>query len=253
MSVTAPSTRLFILRHGQSLWNRQKRFTGWTDTHLSEKGAKEAQRTAELLMRERVAFDVCFTSRLSRAVQTAKILLKTMQIETIPIHTSWRLNERHYGALQGLTWWEASTQYGAKNVLAWQRHYSARPPALSPDDPRFPGKDPQYSDIPPHDLPLAESLEDTQKRVIPFWQEEIFPALQQNKKIIIIAHHNSIRSLLKYLANISDHDIPKVTVKTAEPVVCDFDTKQHFLRYSYMRWPVKIQDLTKRWLQSLLP
>jgi 2,3-bisphosphoglycerate-dependent phosphoglycerate mutase len=244
---------LVLLRHGQSLWNREKRFTGWTDTPLSQKGIIEAKRAAQILKNKHMAFDLCFTSLLSRAADTVKIVLQTMGQESIPVHKSWRLNERHYGALQGLTWWEASTRYGTKQVLIWQRHFSAKPPALTRDDPRFPGNDSYYAAVDPQDLPCSESLEDTQNRLVPYWQTEIFPSLLQNRNILVIAHQNSLRSLLKYLAGISDQDIPKVTLKTAEPVICKFDEKGNFAGYSYLRWKPKIQDYAHRLLHTILP
>lgn len=247
------SNYLVLLRHGESLWNREKRFTGWTDTALSEKGIREARRAAEILKNKHMIFDLCYTSLLSRATDTVKIVLRTMEQESIPVHTTWRLNERHYGALQGLTWWEASTRYGAKQVLIWQRHFAARPPALTKDDPRYPGHDLRYSHIGPHDLPLTESLEDTQNRLVPYWETEIYPSFLQNKNILVIAHQNSIRSLLKYLSKISDQDIPKVTLKTAEPITCKFDQQGKFLNYSYLRWKPKIQDYTYRILNTFLP
>jgi 2,3-bisphosphoglycerate-dependent phosphoglycerate mutase len=247
------SNYLILLRHGQSLWNREKRFTGWTNASLSEKGITEAQRAVAILKKKNLTFDVCYTSLLSRATETVKTVLHAMGQESIPIHASWRLNERHYGALQGLTWWEASNRYGAKQVLIWQRHFRAKPPELTKDDPRFPGNDSRYSDIDPQDLPFSESLEDTQNRLIPYWRTDIFPSLLQNKNILIIAHQNSLRSLLKYLSDINDQDIKKVTVKTAEPVICTFDEEGNFVDYSYLRWKPKIQDYTHRLLHTFLP
>jgi 2,3-bisphosphoglycerate-dependent phosphoglycerate mutase len=244
---------VILLRHGQSLWNREKRFTGWTDTSLSEKGILEAQRAVAILKKKHLTFDVCYTSVLSRATETVNKVLQSMGQTDIPVHASWRLNERHYGALQGLTWWEASSRYGAKQVLIWQRHFKAKPPALPKDDPRFPGNDPQYSDLDPRHLPYGESLEDTQNRLMPYWQTEIFPSLLQNKNILIIAHQNSLRSLLKYLSHINEQDIKKVTLKTAEPVMCTFDEEGNFVNYSYIRWQPKIQDYTHRLLHSVLP
>lgn len=252
-SVRLRSNYLVLLRHGQSLWNREKRFTGWTDTALSQKGILEAKRAAQILKNKHMAFDLCFTSLLNRATETVKTVLRTMGQESIPVHTSWRLNERHYGALQGLTWWEASTRYGAKQILIWQRHFSAKPPEVTKDDPRFPGNDPRYSNIDPQNLPFSESLEDTQNRLIPYWKMEIFPSLLQNKNILLIAHQNSLRSLLKYLSKINDQDIQKVTLKTAEPVICKFDEEGNFVDYSYIRWEPKIQDYTQRILHAFLP
>lgn len=244
---------MILLRHGQSLWNREKRFTGWTDTKLSAKGIMEAQRAVAILKKKQLVFDVCFTSLLCRATETVKTVLHEMGQDHVPVHASWRLNERHYGALQGLTWWEASARYGAKQVLTWQRHFRAKPPELTQDDPRFPGNDPRYSDIDPRHLPYSESLEDTQRRLLPYWQTEIFPSLLQNKNILIIAHQNSLRSLLKYLSQINDQDIRRVTLKTAEPVLCRFDEEGNFVDYAYFRWKPKIEDYTHRLLHAFLP
>jgi 2,3-bisphosphoglycerate-dependent phosphoglycerate mutase len=241
------------LRHGQSLWNREKRFTGWTDISLSKKGILEAQQAAAILKKNHLTFDICYTSVLTRAMETVEILLPLLGQGTIPVHRSWRLNERHYGKLQGLTWWEAANQFGAKQVFIWQRHYTARPPGLTQDDPRFPGHDPLYANVDPQDLPLSESLADTQNRLLPYWQTEIFPALLQRKNILLIAHQNSLRSLLKYLSHLNDEDIKQVTVKTAEPIMCTFDAEGKFVNYSYIRWQPKIQDYTHRLLHKLLP
>lgn len=241
------------MRHGQSVWNREKRFTGWTNISLSKKGITEAQRAVAILKKKHLTFDVCFTSVLKRANETVQTMLHLLGQESIPVHSSWRLNERHYGALQGLTWWEASNRYGAKQVLIWQRHYSAKPPELTKDDPRFPGNDPLYANLNPQNLPLSESLEDTQNRLLPYWQTEIFPKLLQNKNVLIIAHQNSLRSLLKYLSHYNDEDIKKVTLKTAEPVICKFDEEGNFIHYSYLRWQPKIQDYTHRLAHMVLP
>jgi len=244
---------LILLRHGQSLWNREKRFTGWTDIGLSKKGDIEAQRAALILQKKKVSFDLCFTSVLRRAHETAAIVLKTMGLTSVPVRKIWRLNERHYGALQGMTWWEASTQFGAKQVLIWQRHFSAVPPSLSPQDPRFPGLDPLYSNLNPQDLPLTESLQDTQRRLIPCWQEEIAPALKEGKRILLVAHNNSIRSLLQFLLPLDEAGIQKVTIRTGEPLVCKFNDEGNLINYSYMRWKPKLKDCTQKLLNYCLP
>jgi len=244
---------LILLRHGQSLWNREKRFTGWTDIELSKKGISEAQLAAKILQDKRIVFDLCFTSVLRRAHETAAILLKTMNLTTVPVWRSWRLNERHYGALQGMTWWEASTRFGPKQVLIWQRHFSAEPPPISHDDSRFPGFDPLYSDVDPQDLPLTESLQDTQQRLIPYWQEEIAPALKEKKRILLVAHNNSIRSLLQFLLHLDEAGIQQITIRTGEPLVCKFDAKGNLVSYSYMRWKPKLKDCTQKLLNYCLP
>ncbi|GJL69613.1 MAG: 2,3-bisphosphoglycerate-dependent phosphoglycerate mutase [Nitrospirales bacterium] len=244
---------LILLRHGQSLWNREKRFTGWTDIELSKKGVMEAQRAAQILKDKRVTFDLCFTSVLCRAHGTAGIVLKAMNLTSVPVRRSWRLNERHYGALQGMTWWEASSQFGPKQVLIWQRHFSAVPPLISSQDPRFPGLDPLYSDLDSQDLPLAESIKCTQHRLIPYWQEEIAPALQEGKRVLLVAHNNSIRSLLQFLLHLDEAGIKKVTVKTGEPLVCKFDARGNLVSYSYMWWKPKLKDCTQKLLNYCLP
>jgi 2,3-bisphosphoglycerate-dependent phosphoglycerate mutase len=244
---------LILLRHGQSLWNREKRFTGWTDIGLSQKGIIEAQRAARILQDKRIAFDLCFTSVLRRAHETAAIVLKTMDLTSVPVRMSWRLNERHYGDLQGMTWWEASTRFGAKQVLIWQRHFSAVPPSISAHDPRFPGFDPLYSDLDTQDLPLTESLQDTQRRLIPCWQDEIGPALKDGKRILLVAHNNTIRSLLQFLLHLDEADIQKVTIRTGEPLACKFDVKGNLVSYSYLRWKPKFKDCTQKLLNYCLP
>lgn len=244
---------LILLRHGQSLWNREKRFTGWTDIELSKKGVIEAQRAAQILKDKKIIFDLCFTSVLRRAHGTADIVLKAMNLTSVPVRRSWRLNERHYGALQGMTWWEASTQFGAKQVLIWQRHFSAVPPSISSQDPRFPGLDPLYSGLDPQDLPLAESIKCTQRRLIPCWEEEIAPALQEGKRVLLVAHNNSIRSLLQFLLHLDEAGIKKVTIKTGEPLVCKFDAKGNLVSYSYMWWKPKLKDCTQKLLNYCLP
>ena len=244
---------LILLRHGESLWNHEKRFTGWTDIGLSKKGVIEAQRAARILQNKRMMFDLCFTSVLRRAHETATLVLKAMNLTFVPVRRSWRLNERHYGALQGMTWWEASTRFGAKQVLIWQRHFSAVPPSLSPQDPRFPGFDPLYSDLDPQELPLTESIQDTQHRLIPCWEEEIAPALIEKKRILLVAHNNSIRSLLQFLLPLDEAGIQQVTIRTGEPLVCKFDAKGNLVSYSYMRWKPKLKDCTQKLLNYCLP
>jgi 2,3-bisphosphoglycerate-dependent phosphoglycerate mutase len=244
---------LIVIRHGESLWNREKRFTGWTDIGLSQKGIIEAQRAARILQDKRMTFDLCFTSVLQRAHETAAILLHTMNLTSVPVRTSWRLNERHYGALQGMTWWEASKQFGAKQILIWQRHFSAVPPSMSPDDPRFPGFDPLYSNLDPQDLPLTESLKDTQHRVIPCWEKEICPALKEGKRILLVAHNNTIRSLLQFLLHLDETGIQRVTIRTGEPLVCKFDANGNLASYSYMRWKPRLKDCTRKLLNYCLP
>ncbi len=221
---------LTILRHGKSIWNKEKRFTGWTDIALSSRGIAEAKQAGELLKSRGVTFDVCFTSYLNRASETLRIVLDTMNLSHVPVLKDWRLNERHYGVLQGLNWWEARKRYGAKQVLAWQRHFDVPPPPLEMTDPRFPGNDPLYSHLSPNDLPLSESLKDTLTRFLPFWQDVAVPELHRGKHLLIVAHHNSLRGLLKHLDNISDADIANISIRTAAPML--YELNEHLVPIS---------------------
>ncbi len=247
--------RLVLLRHGQSVWNREKRFTGWTDVGLSTRGVAEAQAAGALLRVSGYVFDVCFTSYLSRASETLKVILEEMGLLHVPIQRSWRLNERHYGALQGLRWQEAVREYGLKQVLVWQRHFAVRPPALDPTDARFPGHDPRYADLASTELPCTESLCDTLTRVLPYWHETILPTLRQGKRTLIVAHGNSLRSLRKYLENIPDALMPQVTVPRGEPLVYDLDEAARPLRCYYLRpsrgWRQWIQSPVGWWVQKI--
>lgn len=246
---------LVLLRHGQSVWNREKRFTGWTDVGLSTRGVAEARAAGALLRARGYVFDVCFTSYLSRANETLNVVLEEMGLLHIPIQRSWRLNERHYGALQGLRWQEAVCAYGLKQVLIWQRHFAVRPPALDPTDARFPGHDPRYADLAPTALPCTESLRDTLMRILPYWHETIVPALSQGKRILIVAHGNSLRSLRKYLENIPDALMPQVSVPTGEPIVYDLNEAVRPLRFHYLRppsgWGQWMQSQVGRWVQRV--
>jgi 2,3-bisphosphoglycerate-dependent phosphoglycerate mutase len=218
---------LTILRHGKSIWNKEKRFTGWTDDTLSTGGIAEAKRAGQLLKTRGLTFDLCYTSYLKRAIETLEIVLNTMNLTQVPIQKDWRLNERHYGALQGLNWWEATKKYGAKQVLTWQRHFDVPPPPLEVTDIRFPGNDPLYSHLSPNDLPQCESLKDTLVRLLPFWHDVAVPELLLGKNLLIVAHHNSLRGLLKHLENISDADIANITIRTADPIL--YELNEHIV------------------------
>jgi 2,3-bisphosphoglycerate-dependent phosphoglycerate mutase len=218
---------LTILRHGKSIWNKEKRFTGWTDVALSPRGIAEAKQAGELLKARGVTFDLCFTSYLNRASETLRIVLDTMHLSHVPVQKDWRLNERHYGELQGLAWWEATRKYGAKQVLIWQRHFDVPPPPLDVTDTRFPGNDPLYSHLSPADLPQSESLKDTLARLLPFWHDIALPELRRGKHLLIVAHHNSLRGLLKHLDNISDADISNITIRTADPML--YELNEHIV------------------------
>ncbi|HNR46958.1 MAG TPA: 2,3-diphosphoglycerate-dependent phosphoglycerate mutase, partial [Anaerolineaceae bacterium] len=191
--------KIVLLRHGESDWNRENRFTGWTDVDLSDKGLAEATQAGELLKEAGFTFDVAYTSVLKRAIRTLWIVLDRMDLMWIPVHRSWRLNERHYGALQGLNKAETAEKFGEEQVKLWRRSYDVPPPALTADDPRYPGKDPRYADVGPIYLPLSECLKDTVARFLPYWFETIVPAVKTGRKVLIVAHGNSLRSLVKYL------------------------------------------------------
>ncbi len=227
--------RLTILRHGKSIWNKEKKFTGWTDVPLSPRGISEAKSAGKLLKSKNIQFDLCFTSYLNRAIETLRIVLETMQLPQIPIQKDWRLNERHYGALQGLGWLEAANRYGPKQVISWQRSFDIPPPPLEVTDDRYPIHDALYRGIDSNCLPRSESLKDTLARLLPFWQDVAIPELQKGKNLLIVAHHNSLRGLLKHLDNISDEDIATVTIPTGEPMVFDLNEQLLPITRGYLR------------------
>lgn len=214
--------KLVLLRHGESVWNKENRFTGWTDVDLSEKGVKEAENAGKLLKDKGYTFDVSFTSILKRANRTLEIVLKEMNLN-IPVYYSYRLNERHYGALQGLNKDEMRKKFGDEQVHIWRRSYDVRPPELSKDDERYPGNDPKYKDLTPEELPLTECLKDTLERVLPYYNNEIKKHLENKENVLVVAHGNSLRSIIKYLENISDEDIMNVEIPTAIPYVYELD------------------------------
>ena len=214
--------KLVLLRHGESVWNKENRFTGWTDVDLSEKGVKEAENAGKLLKDKVYIFDVSFTSILKRANRTLEIVLKEMNLN-IPVYYSYRLNERHYGALQGLNKDEMRKKFGDEQVHIWRRSYDVRPPELSKDDERYPGNDPKYKDLTPEELPLTECLKDTLERVLPYYNNEIKKHLENKENVLVVAHGNSLRSIIKYLENISDEDIMNVEIPTGIPYVYELD------------------------------
>jgi 2,3-bisphosphoglycerate-dependent phosphoglycerate mutase len=226
--------KLVLLRHGESIWNKENRFTGWTDVDLSSKGIEEARHAAELLKKEGFSFDVAFTSVLKRAIRTLWIVLDGMDLMWVPVHRAWRLNERHYGALQGLNKADTAAKFGEDQVRIWRRSYDVRPPALERDDERFPGRDPRYRDLDEKELPLCESLKDTVSRCLPYWHQEIAPMMKSGKRIVISAHGNSLRALVKYLDNVSDEEIVKVNIPTGVPLVYEFDLDLKPLRNYYL-------------------
>ncbi len=217
--------KLVLLRHGESQWNLENRFTGWTDVDLTENGCKEARAAGELLRDEGYDFDIAYTSVLRRAIRTLWIALDVMDRMWLPVVHSWRLNERHYGALQGLNKAETAARFGEQQVLIWRRAYAVAPDPLSPDDPRSAGREPRYRHLAPSDIPATESLRDTVARVLPFWKDSIAPAIQRGRRVIVAAHGNSLRALVKYLDGISDDDIVGLNVPTARPLVYELDAR----------------------------
>lgn len=237
--------KLVLQRHGESIWNKENRFTGWTDIGLTEKGEEEARKAGQILKREGYAFDVAFTSVLNRAVRTLEITLEEMGLKKIPIYKSWRLNERHYGALQGLNKAEMAAKFGEEQVHIWRRSYDIRPPALTKDDLRYPGNDPLFKHIDKKYLPLTECLKDTVNRVIPYWKETIVPALKKGKKAIISAHGNSLRALVKYLDNVPDEVIPTLNIPTGIPMVYELDENLKPKRHYYLGSPEEVEKAMK--------
>jgi 2,3-bisphosphoglycerate-dependent phosphoglycerate mutase len=215
--------KLVLLRHGESIWNLEDRFTGWTDVDLADKGIAEAKEAGKSLRGEGYSFDVAFTSVLKRAIRTLWLVQDEMDLMWIPVHRSWRLNERHYGALQGLNKAEMSEKVGEEQVHIWRRSYDVRPPALERTDARYPGKDLKYRELSENELPLTESLKDTVARFMPYWNEVLAPTLKSGKHVIISAHGNSLRALVKYLDNISDKEIVNVNIPTGIPLVYEID------------------------------
>jgi 2,3-bisphosphoglycerate-dependent phosphoglycerate mutase len=226
--------RLVVVRHGESTWNKENLFTGWTDVGLSERGVAEAGEAGDLLTAEGYDFDICFTSYLKRSIRTLNLMLERMDREWLPVRRDWRINERHYGALQGLNKAEVAAEYGDEQVLTWRRSYDTPPPALEPDDPRSPAKMEMFRNVPAGSLPLTESLRDTVARVVPFYEEELLPLMRRGERVLIAAHGNSIRALLKHLEGISDEDIVKVNIPTGVPLVFEFDEDFGLIRRYYL-------------------
>jgi 2,3-bisphosphoglycerate-dependent phosphoglycerate mutase len=215
--------KLVLIRHGQSIYNAEKRFCGWTDVDLTEKGIAEAHKAGQSLKAHGFKFDIAYTSVLKRAIETLEIVLKEMGEADLHVNYSWRLNERHYGALQGLKHEEMAAKYGDEQVLQWRRSYKTKPPLLTADDPRYPGLDPKYKDLSPEELPLGESLEDTVKRVLPYWNDEVLPNIKDNRRVIVSASGNSLRALIKHIDGISDEDIVGLEIATGVPLVYELD------------------------------
>ena len=233
--------RLVMIRHGESEWNKLNLFTGWTDVDLSEKGRTEAANAGTLLKADGYSFDVCYTSYLKRAIHTANAVLAGLDEEWIPVIKTWKLNERHYGALQGLNKAETAAKYGSEQVHVWRRSFDVRPPALSEDDDRNPARQPMYKNVDPKELPLCESLKDTIARVVPYYESEIVPEIKAGNSVLIAAHGNSLRALVKYLDNISDEAISSLNIPTGVPLVYELDENLKPLRHYYLGDQEKIQ------------
>ncbi len=227
--------KLVLVRHGQSIWNLENRFTGWTDVPLSEKGVKEAQEAGMVLKEKGFTFDLAFTSVLKRAEDTLDYILKEMDLSNIEIRHSWRLNERHYGALQGLNKDETKKKYGEEQVKLWRRSADVRPPALTKEDERYPGHDPKYKDLTEEELPTTENLIDTIHRVITYWNSDIKQELEQGKQVIIVAHGNSLRGLMKYLDNMSDEEVMNLEIETGNPICYELNDDLTPIRHYYLK------------------
>jgi 2,3-bisphosphoglycerate-dependent phosphoglycerate mutase len=229
--------KLVLLRHGESTWNLENRFTGWTDVDLSPKGDAEAHAAGRLLRDDGYVFDVAYTSVLKRAIRTLWITLDEMDLMWIPVHRCWRLNERHYGALQGLNKAETAAKFGEDQVKVWRRSYATPPPALAEDDPRYPGRDPRYAGLGKAELPLTESLKDTVARFLPYWDSTIAPMVRSGQRVLVAAHGNSLRALVKHLDGISEQDIVGLNIPTGIPLVYELDTALKPIRSYYLGDP----------------
>jgi 2,3-bisphosphoglycerate-dependent phosphoglycerate mutase len=226
--------KLVLLRHGESIWNLEDKFTGWTDVDLSDKGIAEAKEAGKTLCKNGYSFDIAFTSVLKRAIRTLWLVLDEMDLMWIPVYRSWRLNERHYGALQGLNKAEVSGKVGEEQVHIWRRSYDVRPPALERTDARYPGKDLRYRELGERELPVTESLKDTVARFMPYWNDVLAPALREGKHVIVSAHGNSLRAMVKYLDSISDEEIAEVNIPTGIPLVYEIDEELKPVSHSYL-------------------
>jgi 2,3-bisphosphoglycerate-dependent phosphoglycerate mutase len=233
--------KVVLVRHGESVWNKENRFTGWTDVDLSDKGIQEARKGGQYLKKEGFAFDVAFTSVLKRAIRTLWLVLDEMDLMWIPIHHSWMLNERHYGGLQGLNKSETAAKFGEEQVLIWRRSYDIPPPALEKSDARYPGHEAKYKNIQTNELPFTECLKDTVARVVPYWKETIAPVIQSGQKVIIAAHGNSLRALVKYLDHIADDNIVSLNIPTGMPLVYELDKALKPIKSYYLGDPEEVK------------
>ena len=234
--------KVILLRHGESVWNQENRFTGWTDVDLTEKGVAEAKRAGDLMREAGFVFDLAHTSVLRRAIKTLWLTLEKLDLMWIPVTHSWRLNERHYGALQGLNKAETAAKFGDEQVLAWRRSYDTPPPALAQDDARYPGSDPRYRGLAPSQIPFTECLKDTVARVLPYWNQAIAPDIRAGKRVLITAHGNSLRALVKYLDKVSDQDIVGLNIPTGVPLVYELDDVLKPVRHYYLGDPAEVEQ-----------
>ncbi len=229
--------KIVLLRHGESIWNRENRFTGWIDVGLSARGVEEALQGGRSLAQEGYVFDVAFTSMLKRAIKTLWLVLEEMDLMWLPVHHSWRLNERHYGALQGLNKAETVEKHGMEQVKIWRRSYDVPPPSLTPDDPLYPGRDPRYAGMRPEEIPLTECLKDVVARFLPYWHETIAPAVLSGQRVLIAAHGNSLRALVKFLDNVPDDEIVGLNIPTGIPLVYELNDDLSPIRHYYLGDP----------------
>jgi len=232
--MAAATYKVVLLRHGESTWNKENRFTGWTDVGLSDKGVAEAHSAGTILKEKGFVFDVAFTSVLKRAIKTLWIVLEDLQLSWIPVYKNWRLNERMYGDLQGLDKAETAAKHGEKQVLIWRRSYDIQPPAVTEESEKYPGHDPRYKDLTKEEIPKTECLKDTVERFLPYWHDTIAPAVKQGKRVLVAAHGNSIRALVKYLDNVSEADIVGLDIPTGIPLVYELDADLKPLRHYYL-------------------
>ena len=237
--------KLVLLRHGESEWNKENRFTGWVDVGLSKKGEKEAIEAGRILKKEGYVFDIAYTSVLKRAIKTLWLALEEMDLMWIPVYNNWRLNERHYGALQGLNKAEMAERHGVEQVKIWRRSYDVQPPALTADDPFYPGRDLRYANMKPEEVPLTECLKDTVERFLPYWHETIAPTVKAGKRVIISAHGNSLRALIKYLDNVSDKDIVGLNIPTGIPLVYELNDDLKPMQSFYLGDPEAVKRATE--------
>lgn len=226
--------KVVLLRHGESTWNKENLFTGWTDVGLSEKGTQEAVEAGRLLHSEGFVFNIAFTSVLKRAIKTLWLVLEEMDLMWLPVQKSWRLNERHYGALQGLNKTAMAERFGAEQVLMWRRSYDIRPPALTPEDERSSLRDPRYASLSGEEIPLTECLKDTVARVLPYWESALAPAVRTGQRVIVVAHGNSLRALIKHLDNVPDSEIVGLNIPTGIPLVYEFDEDLKPIKHYYL-------------------